>query len=271
MPQEEPTLTPLTPESIQELAWGLSLFFSYDQQEQKYGVDLKNKWDDLVQRYKSDNKVINYLDNVNAVMSGAIYNLAQLRQQVKDHFEFLDTLKKRQIKNLDDLASLSKDAESIATRMAGISIGGALSFFGLANDVLGQNGLFAFLMGVGSSYFVLQFILRKYRNDKIPEVMEKIQQDKKEFLDNEFKENSKIILEELLKKTSAIAEKIYGETHKMSSDTISKLSLNSATITSGSFLTGGTNSPFQISTHSYFPLEHDHMKNIHTPPQKKDF
>jgi hypothetical protein len=85
---------PLKTESIVDLAWGLSLYFSKNEQERKYGEDLKRKWDDLAQRYKENKLALRYLDNVNAAMSATINNLAQLRQEVFEHFSFLDSLEK---------------------------------------------------------------------------------------------------------------------------------------------------------------------------------
>jgi hypothetical protein len=232
---------PLSPKSIQDLAWGLSLFFSPNEQERKFGEDVKNKWDKIVERYKGDAKAETFLDNVHAVMSSTIYSLAQLRKQVNDQFTFLDALKTRQIKNLDDLANLSKDAESIATRIAGISIGGGISFIGLATNVLGANGIFTFIMGAGISYFVLEFFLRRHCNKKVPQIMEEIQKKKEEFLSKEFTPKSKGVLKELLEKVNEIAEKIYGKKYTtLTPKNIRKLSSSSAKVTGGSYLTGGT-------------------------------
>jgi hypothetical protein len=232
---------PLSPKSIQDLAWGLSLFFSPNEQERKFGEDVKSKWDKIVERYKQDKKAQTFLDNVHAVMSSAIYSLAQLRKQVNDQFTFLDALKNRQIKNLDDLANLSKDAESIATRIAGMSIGGGISFIGLATDVLGAHGILTFIMGAGISYFVLEFFLRRYCNKKVPQIMEENQKKKEEFLSNEFTPKSKDVLEKLLEKVNEIAKKLYGTDYKkLTPSKITTLSSSSAEVTGGSYLTGST-------------------------------
>lgn len=235
---------PLMPQSIQQLAWGLSLFFSTNEQERKYGESIKSEWDNLVKNQKARDKT--FLDNVNAIMSGSIYSLAQLRKQVNDQFKFLDSLKARKIKNLENLANLSKDAESIATRIAGISLGGgSISFLGIANNVFGPNGFLAFIVGGGISYLVLEIILRKYCNDQIPKIMEETQKRKEKFLSEEFKPKSEDVLKELLQKVNEISEELYAEEYeKLTDEKISTLSSNSATVTSSSYLTGGTISPF---------------------------
>jgi hypothetical protein len=90
-----PISIPFTPESIVDFAGGLSPFFLGEAQERKYGEDLKRKWNELAQKYKSDLRASCYLDNVYAVMSGTVCSLTCLRQQVADQFKFLEELNKR--------------------------------------------------------------------------------------------------------------------------------------------------------------------------------
>jgi len=233
------SLIPLKPESIVDLAWGLSLFFSNDEQERKYGVDLKNKWDDLAKRHSEDKRATWYLDNVNAAMSGTVYNLAQLRQETSDQFKFLDTLKDRRVRDLDDLANLTQDAQSIATRIIGLSIGG-VSFLQLASDTLGVRGITYFILGAGISYFLLEIILRAYRNLNAPRILKEIQKQKESILENQFKPKSEKFLFELLNKISLISKDIYGAKFVIEPGMVKTLSSGSAALQSGGFVTGSS-------------------------------
>ena len=129
---------PVSPESIVDFAWGLTFFFSDNTQEKKYGEDLKSKWDDLLNKLSTDSQTRNLLQSINAAMSATIYNLAQIRRQAVDHFAFLDSVQTQNLKDLDDLATLSKDAESIASRLAGVSLGGGVTFIALRLNTLGS-------------------------------------------------------------------------------------------------------------------------------------
>lgn len=248
-------LIPLKPQSIVDFAWGLSLFFSSDEQEKKYGEDLKKKWDDLVKEYEGNNKATQYLENVYATMSGTVYSLAYLRQQVTDQFDFLEGLKERRLSDLDGLANLSKNAESIAVRVVGLSIGGG-AFLQFAANALGPKEVAYGVLGAGIAYFILEIFLRAYRTYNAPRILIYIQKEKEAYLKNQYEPKSQKFLSELLERVSAISKEIYGEQTAIIPGVITKLSTGSATLHSSLFITGsGAISPYSVPPNSN-PTQH---------------
>jgi hypothetical protein len=231
---------PLRPESIVDLVWGLSLFFSQDEQERRYGEDLKKKWDELSDRYNADKKALRYLDNVNATMSGALYDLARLRQETRDQFSFLEDLKNRRIRDLDDLANLSKDAQSIAARIVGVSVGGGLTLIQSASNVFGTRETAIAIVGAGAAYFVLEVVLRLYRSLNAPRVLKESQKEKEIFLVNQFQPKSEKLLADLLTKISDISKEIYGAKFALQPGLVKTLSAGSAVLHSSLIITGSS-------------------------------
>lgn len=219
---------PLRPESIVSLAWGLSLYFSKKDQEKKYGEELKKTWDGLLGRYSGNKKALLYLDNVNAVLSGAVYDLARLRQDVIDRFLYLDEMEKKRIGGLDDLASLSKDLQSITSRILGLSIGGGLTFIGLATNVFGPRQLVFTILGAAFSYALVEVAFRLYRLNQMPKILKQTQGEKDNFLEKQFGPKSESILKKLLDGVNKVLNDIYGKKSVISSTTLDKLSNVSA-------------------------------------------
>jgi len=231
---------PLRPEGIVDFAWGLSLYFSHDEQEKKFGEDIKNKWDALALKYKDDQLASRYLDNVNAAMAGTIYNLAQLRQQVADQFAFLDILKNRRITDLDDLANLSKDAQSVGARLVGLSMGGGATFLQFASSVLGAREIVYIVFGAGVAYVISEIILRLFKNLNAPRILKQTQMEKDSILKKQFQPKANQLLSDLLKKINEISKEIY-ETKFVfvfEPKKLEALSLLSSKIHSSSFVTG---------------------------------
>jgi hypothetical protein len=200
---------PIEPERIVDIAWGLSLFFSNDEQEKKFGEYVREKWDELSGRYKDDDNERRYFDNITAALAGTTYNLAQLRHQLADRTKYLEELQIRRIKNLDDLAELSKDAQSIATRLAGLSLGGGVTFLGLSLGVLGVRELFFTIVGAVISYFIFEAILHLYRHLNSTRILKEIQEQKESYRTKEFLPKSEQVLKELLEKVNDISEELY--------------------------------------------------------------
>jgi hypothetical protein len=193
-------MLPFTDQSILDLAWGLSFYFSENEQEKKYGEDLKKKWDGELA--DDDLQTRNRLQNVNAAMSATIYDLAQIRHQASDYFAFLDSVQKQKLEDLDDLASLSKDAESIATRLAGVSIGGGVTLLATLSSGL----YFPYIViGAGVSYFIFDVILKVIKWWRGPRILEEIQGKKDTFLASQIKPKYRQQLDGLLEKVHEIA------------------------------------------------------------------
>jgi hypothetical protein len=228
---------PLKPEVITDLVWGLSMFFSQDEQQKKYGEDVKAKWDALATKYKDDVKTSKYIDNVNAIMSGTVYSFAQLRQQTSEQIKFYDELKSRRMQDLDHLASLSKDLQSITLRAVGFSIGGA-TFIQFASNALGVQQVAFGILGAGIFYIGLELILRGYRHKMGPKIMSQIQQEKEKVLKNQFEPKSQKLLDDLLKKVQSISSAAYQSQPKIEPEILKAISVTSSQIISGSFITG---------------------------------
>ena len=237
---------PLNSERIIDFTLGLSLFFSSDEREIKYGEYVKEKWEAICEKYKGDNTASKYFDEINAAMAATVNHLAQSRRETNQGFAFLDSKQKRRMDGLDDLAKLSKDAESIATRLAGLSIGGGLSFLGLATNVFGAKEIAVTIIGAGIAYFGLEVALRLYRNYKAPKIMEEIRDEKEKLLKEQLEPKSNAIVAEFLKKINQITENVYSAKYKIEEDSITTIAKDSATLQSGSFFTSGS-----IPTHSY--------------------
>ena len=180
-------------------------------------------------------------------MSGTIYNLATLRQEKAQTFQFFDSLQDKKLKNLDDLAKLSKDAESIFTRFIGISIGAGLSFLNFASAAIGAREIALVILGASGFYILFEIILRSFRYYNSPRIMKDTQDKKQSFIEKYFQPKSKEHLEALLTKISSISEEIYGAKFKIEPATITTLASNSATVQSGSHYMSGT-----IPTHPYY-------------------
>ena len=178
-------------------------------------------------------------------MSGTVYSLAYLRQQVADQFKSLEDMKKRRISDLDDLANLSKSWESIFVRIVGLSIGGA-SFLQFVSNVLGPKEVAIGILGAGISYFVLEISLRIYRTVNAPRILRYIQKVKESYLTNQYEPKSKKSLSELLDRVSAISTEIFGEETAINLDEITKLSTGSAALHSSFFITGNAISPYSV-------------------------
>ena len=216
------------PESIVSLAWGLSLYFSKNDQEKKYGEELKKTWDSLSGRYEGNKKALLYLGNVNAVLSGTVYDLARLRQDVIDRFSYLEGLEKKRIGGLDDLASLSKEFQSITSRILGLSVGAGLTFIGLATNVFGPREIAFTILGAAFSYALVEIAFRLYRFDQTPKILKTTQEEKDNFLEKQFEPKSEEILKKLLDDVNRILNDIYGKKSVIPTATLDKLSTGSA-------------------------------------------
>jgi hypothetical protein len=180
-------------------------------------------------------------------MAATVNHLAQSRQETSQGFAFLDSLQQRRLDGLDDLARLSKDAESIATRLAALTIGGGLSFLGLATNVFGAREIAIVIIGAGFAYIGLEVGLRLYKNYKAPKIMEEIKKEKEKLLKEQLEPKSKEIIAEFLKKINQITENIYGTKYKIEAGVITGIAQDSATLQSGSYFTSGS-----IPTHPYY-------------------
>lgn len=239
------TTTPMTPQSIVDFTWGLSLFFSREEREKEYGEDMKNKWKEIAERCKNDAKATCYLDNVYAAMAGTVYSLAYIRNQVTDQFTYLEDLKKRRITDLDDLASLSAKLDSVAVRVVGLSIGGG-TFLQFAANVIGAREVAFMVMGAAIGYFGLEIILRIYRNLNAPRILKYIQNEKERYLANQFEPKSQKALTELLQRVDAISKDVYGRQAAITPGVITQLSSGSAALHSSFFITGSAISPYAV-------------------------
>jgi hypothetical protein len=191
---------PVTDRSIVDFAWALSFYFSDNQQERQFGEDLKKKWDTLLTN--SDSHVQDLMQNVNAAMSATVYNIAQLRHDKAEYFAFLDSIQKEKTQNLDDVARLSKDAESIATRLAGVTVGGGVTFLA----TISSGAYFPYvLIGAGASYFAFDVMLKLLKWWRAPRILEKTQEEKDRFLQWKFEPKYKQQLDQLLDKVHQIA------------------------------------------------------------------
>ena len=239
------TSPPMTPQSIVDFTWGLSLFFSGDEREKQYGEEMKNKWKEIAERCKSDAKATRYMDNVYAAMSATVYNLAYLRKQLTDQFTFLEDLKKRRITDLDDLASLSTKLESIAVRIVGLSIGGG-TFLQFAASSIGAKEVAYMIVGAAIGYFTLEIFLRIYKNVNAPRILKSIQNEKEHYLANQFEPKSQKALRELLQRIDAISKDVYGQQAAIAPGIITQLSISSASLYSSFFITGSAISPNSV-------------------------
>ncbi len=233
------TQAPLKPESVIDAAWGMSLFFSCDRHEREYGKRVKDNWEKLCEKQTQPND-IKYFQNIDACMSGTVYNLAMVRQEKSQTFKFLDSLQDKKLKNLDDLAKLSKDAESIFTRFIGLSIGAGISFLSLASSTLGTKEAAIVILGASGFYILFEIFLRLFRYLNSPRIMNDIQDRKQKFIDQYYQPKCREHLENLLKKISSISEEIYGQTSRIEPATINSLATGSATFQSGSHYLSGT-------------------------------
>lgn len=238
---------PLNSERIIDFTLGLSLFFSDNERENKFGEYVKDKWEAICEKYKGDKSASKYFDEINAAMAATVNHLAQSRKETNQGFAFLDSLQKRRMEGLDDLARLSRDAESIATRLSGLTIGGGLSFLGLATNVFGAREIAIVIIGAGLSYIGLEVALRLYKNYKAPKIMEEIKKEKEKLLKEQLEPKSKEIIAEFLKKINQITENIYGTKYKIEAGVITVIAQDSATLQSGSYFTSGS-----IPTHPYY-------------------
>jgi len=235
---------PLKPDRVVDFTWGLSLFFSKDEQERKFGEYVRNKWEALTEKHKADADASKYFDNVNALMFATIEHLAQVRSETNEGFAYLDALQKRKMENLGDLVKLSRDAESIATRIAGLTVGAGVSFLQLATNVIGAREVILTLLGAGISYILLEIGLRLYRIYKAPKIITEIEEKKKKFKEEQSQPKTKEIVTEFLKKLSEISEETYKS--KIEEGEITVLAKSYATLQSGSYFTSGS-----IPTHLY--------------------
>ena len=240
-----PPNIPLKPDRVVDFTWGLSLLLSSDEQEKKFGEYVKNKWDALSEKYKKDDSASRYFDSVNAAMSATIYNLAKIRTETNQGFAYLDSLQKRKTEDLDDLAKLSRDAESIAARIAGLTVGAGASFLSFAANVLGAREVAIMVIGAGVAYTLLEIFLRGYRAWKAPRIMANIRKEKERFKAEQFEAKAEKKVTEFLKKLSVISEDIYGS--KIEEDVITSLAASNATMQSGSYFTSGS-----FPTHPYY-------------------
>jgi hypothetical protein len=239
-----PPKIPLEPDRVVDFTWGLSLFLSHDEQERKFGEYVKNKWDALSEKYEKDDTALRYFESVNAAMSATIYHLAKVKMETNEGSAYLDSLQKRKIEDLDDLAKLSRDAESIATRIAGLTVGAGVSFLQLATNVLGAREIAYMGIGATVAYIVLEISLRLYRFWKAPRIMAEIKKQKEQFKTEQSEAKTKEIVTEFLKKLSSISEDTYGS--KIEQEVITSLAASNATMQSGSFFTSGS-----VPTHFY--------------------
>ncbi len=230
---------PLLPESVVDYALGLSLYFSRDEQERKYGEDSKKWWDTLRETYKSDKRASKFLDNVNAVISGTVYNLAELRKQVSDRYAYLDKVEKERIKDLDDIVSLTSDAESIATRVAGVAVGGGgVTVLSLASSTFGSKELLTVIAAGGLAYLLVEVFLRLYRMWDVPRILKFTQKEKDNTMNNQFHPKVEATLEELLKKVNKITKEAY-PTKGLEEDSVKTIaSAFSTAFSSSGFITG---------------------------------
>ena len=230
---------PLIPECIVDFAWGLSSFLSDNEQEKKFGEDLQVKWDNLALKFKGDRDASRYLDNVYAAIAGTIESLAQLRQNVMNQFNFLDTLQKRRVTDLDDLANLSKDAQSIASRIVSLSVGGAggasLTFLQYASNALGAREIVYAVGFAGVAYFMAELLLRVYRNWNAPRIYKQTQKQKETIRAEQFEPKVAKLLYDLLQEVKKIANEIYPDT-KLENTELEKLSVSASKIYSSSFV-----------------------------------
>jgi len=233
---------PLNPEGIVDIALGLTLYFSHDEQERKFGEDVKHKWDALASEYKEDPIGSRYLQNVDAALSATVYHMAQLRQTQSDQFKFWDDLKDRRIKDLDDLANLSKDAQSVATRLVGLSMGGGITFLQLASNVLGPREIFYVVVGAGFAYILSELLLRAYKYLNAPRILEQTQMQKDLILRKQVEPKLNKLLAELLKKVIEISKELYGTKYKEPKNLVDLSQKLSVIYTSGSIVTGSADS-----------------------------
>jgi len=233
---------PLNPEGIVDIALGLTLYFSRDEQERKFGEDVKDKWDALAKEYREDPIGSRYLQNVDAALSATVYHMAQLRQTRSDQFKFWDDLKDRRIKDLDDLVNLSKDAQSIAARLVGLSMGGGITFLQLASNVLGPHEIFYVIVGAGAAYIVSEILLRVYKSLNAPRILEQTQMQKELILKNQVQPKLDKLLTELLEKVNKISKELYVTKYEKPRDLRDLSQKLSVIYTSGSFVTGSSGS-----------------------------
>lgn len=201
---------PLSPQSVADLAWGLSLYFSKDDQERTYGEDVKKRWDEM-QAKESKPSVLDskFFHNIFGALSGAIYDLARLRQQVADHFKFVEDLKNRRLNSLDDLVNLTADGQSVATRIGGISIGGGVSFIQLASNALGPREMAYIVFGGAVAYIISEAALRVFRLINTQRILTDAQMRKDTFLHDQFEPRSKVVLNDLLAKVNEISKELF--------------------------------------------------------------
>jgi hypothetical protein len=208
----------------------------------KYGEYVKSNWDSLAVKYKNDEKALRYIDNVNAAMAGTVYSLA-VREQSVEKFGFLDELQERRIKDLDDLANLSKDAQSIAIRITSLSMGGGLSFIQFASSAIGPIQIAYFILGAGTFYIALEILLRVFRYLNCPRIMMQIQIEKDNILNSQITPKIKERLTELLGKIQAISKDIYELKYELTSGKIETLTLGASNVLSSSLITGSSFNP----------------------------
>jgi len=232
---------PLNPEGIVNIAVGLTLYFSNDEQEKKFGEGVKQKWDALANEYKKDPIGSYYLRIVDAALSATVCHMAQLRQTRLDQFKFWDDLKDRRIKDLDDIANLSKDAQSIATRVVGLSMGGGITFLQFASNVLGPREIFYVVVGAGAAYVLSEIILRVYKTWNAPRILTQTQDQKDLILKNQVQPKLDKLFAELLKKVTEISEELYGTKYKKPKNLVDLPQKLSVIYTSGSIVTGSAN------------------------------
>jgi hypothetical protein len=111
-PAGTPTHPPLRFDSTIELAWGLTLNLSHEKNEVKIGQAFLDYYKMMKERFKSNNHVSGYLENLDGLMSTYLRSMGFERDVFVKGLDIIDKVRDERIKGINDLAdmtSFSKD------------------------------------------------------------------------------------------------------------------------------------------------------------------
>jgi hypothetical protein len=128
-----PDSIPLRIDSTLQLAWGLTLNFSHEQNEVAVGASLLAELSNLRERYKSDQKSLAYLDNLISVLSSYLRTAGFERDVYASYLDIFKQIRDVRIKNINDASELaSLSSGSFILRL------GAFLGIGTLVDVVGS-------------------------------------------------------------------------------------------------------------------------------------
>lgn len=124
---------PLRIDSTLQLAWGLTLNFSHEQNEVAVGTTLLEELNNLRDRYKNGQKSLAYLDNLISVLSSYLRTAGFERDVYVSYLDIFKQIRDVRIKNINDVSELaSLSSGSLVLRL------GAFLGIGTLIDVIGS-------------------------------------------------------------------------------------------------------------------------------------